>query len=291
MFRSESSIVRVENVSKMAEVISTKISKDRLDPSKTLILVDLDLTLFDRPGIMSDLYPGERKEFMDSLAKTDPSLIEIAYAQSPYKLIEEEMAGYIKKLVEQGFIVLGFTSRRTGKAKADAFSSVEEDACKSVQKIGVNFSKVATQEFDIPENSVQLENPNLRPYEIIGKPKIFGDSFGATTIFTANYPKGLILESVVKHLSSLGIEITDIIETDDNVKYLQNLKNVCVTNKLNFTGLHYTFAHDHKHELNPDVVAIQKERLIDKRELISDSSALQVLENSKSRLSMSKSFA
>ena len=266
MFRNESSIVKAENVSKMAEVISTKISKDKLDPSKTLILIDLDLTLFDRPGIMSDLYPGERKEFIDSLAKKDPSLVEIAYAQSPYQLIEEEMASYIKNLAEQGFIVLGFTSRRTGKAKADALTSVEEDACKSIQKLGVNFSKIATQEFDIPENAAPLENANLRPYEIIGKPKIFGDTFGATTIFTANYQKGVILASVVKHLSTLRIDITNIIATDDNIKYLQNLKNVCETNKLNFTGLHYTFAHDHKHELNAEVVAIQKDLLINERE-------------------------
>lgn len=291
MFRSEPSIVKVENVSNMVEVIFTKIAKNNLDPSKTLILVDLDLTIFDRLGIMSDLYSGERKEFLDSLAKIDPSLIEIAYAQSPYKLVEEEMVGYLKNLVEQGFIVLGFTSRRTGKAKGDAVTFVEEDACISLQKLGVIFSKIAAQEFDIPKNSAQLENPNLRPYEVIGKPKIFGDILNTDTIFTANYQKGLILEYVVKYLSTLGMDITDIIEIDDNDKYLQNLKSVCEKNKLNFTGLHYTFAHDHKRELNPDVVAIQKEHLINQRELLSDSSALQILETSKSRLSTSKSFA
>lgn len=134
MFRSESeTIVRAKNTEEMSKIISHKIATDKVEPSKTLILFDLDLTVFDRSGIMSDLYPGERKEFIDSLAKEDPSLVGLAYAQSPYQLIEKDMANQIESLVKQGFIVLGFTSRRTGKAKADALTSVEEDACVSLQ--------------------------------------------------------------------------------------------------------------------------------------------------------------
>ena len=114
---------------------------------------------------------------------------------------------------------------------------------------------------------------------MVGKPKVFGNAVGATTIFTANYPKGLVLESVVKYLSTLGIDIENVIEVDDNLKYLQNLKSLCEKNNLNFIGLHYTFANDSKCELNADLVLIQKNYFTKYHELISDKVAMQISED------------
>lgn len=280
MFRIEPEIVKVENTSKMMEQILNKLNPHEIN--STIVLFDLDLTVIDRIiQIMSDLHGRERKEFLVSLEKEDPSLVEIAYAQSPYKLIEKNIANCINELIEKGLIVLGYTSRRTGKPKAENPTTVEEDTCIVLQQFGIQFSNIPKKEFDIPKDSVPLENPHLRPYEVPGKPQIFGDTFGISTVFTANYPKGMILEDVIKYLAELKpeIKITRVIGVDDNLDYLKNLKDTCDKNNLNFFGLHYTFAHDHKQELNPSIVAIQKEHLINHRELLSDEDALKILEN------------
>lgn len=274
--KTEQTILKVENVSKLISAISNITEQNKINTKKTAILIDLDLTIFDRDGIMSDLYPVERKKFIETLGKIDSSLVELAYAQAPYHLIEEDLAIAIQKLQEQGFIVLGLTSRRTGKAKMESTNLVEEDACSSLKKLGISFSPIENQEFDIPEGSCQLENPNLLPYALVGKPKIFGNSFGASTIFTANYPKGLIIEEVIRLL-----KIEQIIGIDDNLKYLGNEKETCEKNKLPFWGLHYTYAQDHKKELNHDAVDIQIEHLKNHKELLPYETALHLQENSK----------
>ncbi|KTD61329.1 hypothetical protein Lsan_1891 [Legionella santicrucis] len=283
MFKQQvkQTILKVKNVSQLNDLILNKVSTNEMDPKQTVIFFDLDLTVMDRDAIMSDLHPMERRKFIESLGKIDPSLVELAYSQAPYHLIEKEIAKVIQQFQEQGFIVLGFTSRRTGKAKIESATFVEEDACSSLKDLGINFSAIDDKEFDIPEGSFQLENPNLLPYELVGKPKIFGHSFGTSTIFTANYPKGLILESVINYVNSQQNEIKSVIVIDDNIKYLQNLKEVCEKNRLAFSGLNYTYAHDNKKELNEDIISIQKQQLIDKHVLLSDEKALSLLENTK----------
>lgn len=275
--KAVSNILPAKNALQIRNFLVNMMDTKKIIPGKTLILFDLDLTIFDRPGIMSDLYPVERKDFLDAIAKEDPSLVDVAYAQATYKLIETEMLTTNKMLRDNGFIVLGFTSRRTGKAKASSTTTVEEDACFSLKQLGVTFSKIPSIDFDIPENAVQLENPNLRSYELIGKPKIFGEQYDTSTIFTANYPKGLIIEHVLNYLSNSGIEIEDIVEVDDNIKYLQNLKLVCENLNKNFVGLHYTYANDHKSALSQEIIEIQKKYLLEHKQFLAEEDAIKLI--------------
>lgn len=272
-------ILKCENLESLHK-IAHEYLKD-IDPSTVLALSDFDKTIADRTrdAIMSDSHGMARKAFLESLKQIDHKLVDLVYEQSPYDLIEPAMPEVIASFKNLGATVLGFTSRRTGKATINAPTTVEDDFCNSLKKLNIEFSDIPSHDFDIPEGSVQMENPHLLPFEAPDKPKIVGNDRGVTTVFTANYPKGLILEHLIVYLSTLKDQkITTIIMIDDNHTYLANMKAACKKMGVNFLGLHYTYADMHKPKLNEDIVAEQRDCLVNQGVWFSDAEAQEKID-------------
>lgn len=273
------STVKCENLKQLRKVVHDFLKEK--DPSTVLALSDFDKTIADRTrdAIMSDSHGMSRKAFLERLKKIDHKLVDLIYEQSPYDLIEPEMPEVIESFKNLGATVLGFTSRRTGKATINAPTTVEDDFCVSLKKLNIQFSNIPSYDFDIPEDSIQMENPHLLPFEAPDKPKVVGGDENVTTVFTANYPKGLILEHLIAYLSTLkDNKITTVIMIDDNHMYLANMQAACEKMGINFLGLHYTFADTHKPELNEAIVAEQYDCLVNNRVWLSDAEAQEKID-------------
>ncbi len=250
------------------------------DPSKVIVMSDVDLTTIDVRArrIMSDTNQKARFEFIKRLTgQTTPmgDAVAIAYsdAANRYSLVEPGFDDFIRKLQAQGYYVMAVTSRRTGLPTKTSTEKAEENLLRKLAELNVDFSASSPsrdQGIISLANRMAKSGPELQNMHDFDS--ITGPICKNGVLLTASHPKGDALDT---YFANIGYKPQIIVAIDDTLSKLESMQAYCDANGIIFIGYHYQAAELVAKELplDKEVVKLQLITLLKTGLFISDDEA------------------
>lgn len=234
----------------------------------TFIGFDIDCTLIHRTDVMDDKHAIQRKRLIERLKQEGArgaELVEIAFTQSKFSLVENEILDLIKGLQEfDALTVFAFTARRTGKPQVETKISTEEETVSTLAKLGIDFSKA----FQNYPGTLGVSTEYLVPIQnstFISYAESHGPLLRNGVLFSAGYEKKGILEWFL----NLDKKPDCLVFFDDNLVNLQGIEQVCNDFDIEFKGFHYTAAYANgKNNIKPEIVEYQFQHLVNHNQWI-----------------------
>lgn len=219
---------------------------------------DLDNTIMETAQTLgSDQWFGHRVSHYLDQGKGSFQALQLALAEwtavqhlTEMKLVENNTKKWIERLQKEARAVMGLTIRDVGLAAR----TVEQ-----LKTLEIDFSKTSPctkEKMFVGDNEVIYRNGIL---------------------FTSGTNKA---KAFLEFIRQIMIAPSKVIFVDDKGKYLREMEEVCLEEKIEFVGLRYAFLDDKVESFSPELAALQWECF---GKLISDEEAEERLKATKCR--------
>jgi hypothetical protein len=223
-----------------AEIVQIKHieeCKNHVQPGMLLVF-DVDNTLMETAQLLgSDQWFSYRIQENINRGLADQEALAITLAEwvaiqnnTQVKPAEPSTAGFIQSLQNNGWAVMGLTTRGI---------ELSTRTREQLQSIGIDFAKASPAKQDI------------------GFKNIPGAVYRKGVLFSTGTSKGSLLFQFFKETGYLPKKILFV---DDKEKYLRDVERCCNERGIPFIGLRYGFLDEKVKNLRPELAAVQLKR-------------------------------
>lgn len=222
---------------------------------------------------MRDKNFEQRKEFLRRIREAGgPSKVDLVHSTTEYQLVEDNVTKYINALNKRNVETIGFTARRTGKATSTQDLTVEEYTETILYTLNIQFNPIHISDCSINMSSTSANDSRYEPFKYSN-----GVLVSKGVIFTNNYNKGHVLNEI---FNIFNFTPKTFVMFDDKFSNLESISDVIRSYNtkhnlsINFLGYHYIGADLLDNTVDPNIVRIQEERILQNNScMLTDSEA------------------